>query len=343
MELKVREGDLLENHEGLIFDVKGLIHPPERIIAFLRYYPDPSGNRIRAGIRYKKIYSLEERYKFLNDRYPQYLFHDKTSGEMLQGILIEDIKKIYKPEELMKKLLQKGENGQGKSSLIIEKALEMVKLIQNQSNINFDKIGLTGSCLVNLEIEQSDIDKIIYGIKNAYLIKEALITLYKSHKETICPYSHENIINLYEFRGKESNLNFQEFVKIEQRKKLQGIFKGKEYYIRCIKDWNEINGQNIQYKPLGIGIARGLVVNDEEAILTPCRYLIENSEVIDGMKISEPIREIVSFRGRFCEQAQKGENIEARGKVEKVISDREIYLRLLLGTYKEDYFRILNR
>ncbi len=48
-DLMVREGDFIETHEGLVFDVKGLVHPPERVIAFLRYYPSPKGKRKRDG------------------------------------------------------------------------------------------------------------------------------------------------------------------------------------------------------------------------------------------------------------------------------------------------------
>jgi len=42
-EVRAREGDFLETLEGLIFDVKGLLHPDARVIAYLRYLPDPHG------------------------------------------------------------------------------------------------------------------------------------------------------------------------------------------------------------------------------------------------------------------------------------------------------------
>jgi len=58
MRFKAREGDFIETSEGLVFDVKGLIHPPNRIIAFLRYFPDKKGERKRNSERYSKVYSL---------------------------------------------------------------------------------------------------------------------------------------------------------------------------------------------------------------------------------------------------------------------------------------------
>lgn len=51
--------------DGLIFDVKGLIHPLNRVIAFVRYIPTHNGNRIRDGIRYQRMYRLEQRFAFL--------------------------------------------------------------------------------------------------------------------------------------------------------------------------------------------------------------------------------------------------------------------------------------
>jgi predicted nucleotidyltransferase len=61
-------------------------------------------------------------------------------------------------------------------------------------------------------------------------------------------------------------------------------------------------------------------------------------EVVEGLKLV-PIQQIVSFRGRFCEQAINGEVIEAQGKVELVTNKKtgsEFY-RLILGNRPSDY------
>jgi len=56
--MTAREGDLIENLDECIFDVKGLIHPPNRVIAFIRYVPDANGNRERDGFRAWKRMNL---------------------------------------------------------------------------------------------------------------------------------------------------------------------------------------------------------------------------------------------------------------------------------------------
>ena len=48
--MNAREGDLIEIQDNVIFDVKGLVHPPNRVVAFIRYVPDPNGNRQRNRI-----------------------------------------------------------------------------------------------------------------------------------------------------------------------------------------------------------------------------------------------------------------------------------------------------
>jgi len=52
----------------------------------------------------------------------------------------------------------------------------------------------------------------------------------------------------------------------------------------------------------------------------------------------------VSFLGRFCEQAKKGERVRAQGKVEHVRDYRKNneYFRLLIGNKPSDYM-ILKR
>ena len=81
--MKLREGDFIETFDGNIFDVKGLVHPSDKVIAFIRYTPDQKGERKRDGTIYRKMYPLSERYQLLRERFPQYLIHDPVFNEWL--------------------------------------------------------------------------------------------------------------------------------------------------------------------------------------------------------------------------------------------------------------------
>jgi predicted nucleotidyltransferase len=116
-----------------------------------------------------------------------------------------------------------------------------------------------------------------------------------------------------------------------------------DYFIRFVKDWGEVDETygDVQYKNVGYARIEARVVDDSEAIFTPCTYKIGSAKSFEGPKL-EPISEIVSFRGRFCEQARIGETVVAQGKVERVIDRRRNHedFRLLVGNKPSDHIFI---
>jgi predicted nucleotidyltransferase len=80
----------------------------------------------------------------------------------------------------------------------------------------------------------------------------------------------------------------------------------------------------------------GNIDDASNAIFTPCSYKISSVEVLEGT--TTLISEIVSFRGRFCEQASEGDTVIAQGKVETVFEKgRESHSRLLIGNQVTDF------
>ena len=85
-----------------------------------------------------------------------------------------------------------------------------------------------------------------------------------------------------------------------------------------------------------------LITEDIDRIFTPCRYAIQ-----DVVPISTPvqpviIKEIVSFRGRFCELVHVGDFVRVRGKLEQVSDNKtgKIWYRVLLGRDHTDFMVI---
>jgi uncharacterized protein len=153
-------------------------------------------------------------------------------------------------------------------------------------------------------------------------------------------YGSQDLRKLFDFRSKDNAANFGDFVRTESRKAFQGKFMDTDYFIRFVKDWNEIDEKygDIQYKNLGRAHVKATVIDDSESIFTPCKYGVTNVTVFRGYK-SEMISEIASFRGRFCEQAKTGEKVVAQGKVERVADLRtnHTHFRLLIGNSPSDY------
>ena len=331
---KFREGDLIETFDGNIFDVKGLTHPPRNVIAFISYTPNETGDRKRGNVIYQKVYPLHERYELLQKKFPQYLIHDPVFNEWLCEVPINAIKHHYKSEHYLRKLRQKTQLTQLEAA-----ALNFAEVLKKNSEIPWNTLGISGSLLVGLHTPKSDIDIIVYGSQNCHRVYDSLKTLVNNRSNQVKSYNTEELEHLFDFRSKDTNISFEDFVRSESRKLSQGTFRSYDYFIRFVKDWNEINDQygTVYYQTVGYAKIKCQVTDDSQMIFTPCHYKIDDVKIIGGPTI-EPIQEIVSFRGRFCEQARNSEFVLAQGKLEKIQrKGARVYYRLLLGNKVSDY------
>lgn len=325
------EGDYIETKNNhLFFDVKGLHHPNDRKICFLRFIPDIEGNRVRNGIRYTKIYDLEHRYSILNENYPQHLFFSKEMDLNLQCVKNEDIEKIYTPRDYFKIVSSK------KYLTRIENlSKNLCKLFIEFGDIPENRIGITGSPMIDLNTKKSDIDIILYGTQASLKFQEKLQNIVKKNKY-IRNYNLDDYKKHYDWRVGGSGILFQDFLKTEQRKLHQGKYQGVDFFIRYIKspkDW-EGNYYDYQYKNMGRISLIAEIIDSTDSIFTPCSYKIKCSKVLKSdtniKNQMNKITQINSYRGRFCEQAKDGEKVLVEGKIEKVnYKDSEFY-RILL-------------
>jgi predicted nucleotidyltransferase len=81
--LQAREGDLIKTKSNVVFDVKGLVHPEGKVIAFPRFIPVAQGPRHGKDSSYGKVYSLGERFKFLQENLPDLIVFDPVFGETM--------------------------------------------------------------------------------------------------------------------------------------------------------------------------------------------------------------------------------------------------------------------
>jgi predicted nucleotidyltransferase len=337
-EAKFLEGDLILIRDGSIFDVKGLIHPPSKVVAFPRFILDSSGDREHRGCKYRKIYNISARFEFLEQNFPQFIVYDSVFDEKLCEVPMEKVKNQYKPANRLRELRHCT-----RLDDLEKDALNFVEILKGYGNIPWTTIGISGSLLVKLHKPDSDIDPIIYGSKNCRKVYEALKSLTQDSKSLVKTYTTEDLQKLFQFRVKDTRMTFKDFEKTESRKVLQGKFKNRDYFLRFVKDWSEIEAEYgvVCYKNVGYAKIEAVIEDDSEAIFTPCTYKINNVETCEGVHF--PIEEISSFRGRFCEHARTGEAVIAQGKVERVTDNRQNreYFRLLLGNKPSDFMTLV--
>ena len=218
-------------------------------------------------------------------------------------------------------------------------ALAFMEHLKETTGIPWNKLGISGSILVKLHEPSSDIDLIVYGSKTGYSVQTIMKEMLEDKKSPFKAYDLDGLRELFDFRSKDTITSFEDFVRTDSRKVSHGKFMGKHFFIRFVKDHNEINKQygTFIYKPQGNARIKATIVDESEALFTPCSYKLANVEILKGSKV-EPIEEIVSFRGRFCEQAKSGEVVIAEGKLESVQQEgKHNYYRLLLGGKLSDH------
>jgi len=161
------------------------------------------------------------------------------------------------------------------------------------------------------------------------------------------PYSRMELQTLFDFRSKDTEMSFEDFEMVESRKAFQGMFMGTDYFIRFVKDWVETGEHygDVCYTNSGYAKITAKIVDDSDSLFTPCTYSLRDVVVVEGSNLP-PIKEIVSFRGRFCKQVpsdqQEPTSVEVQGKVELCTDTRTKvrHYRIIIGNKPTDYMVI---
>ncbi len=332
--LEAIEGFAVETVEGLIFTVKGLVHPPHRLIAYLRFMPDPAGDRKRRSVPYRRVYRFEEQREILQRRFPIYIGYDPILGFEVQQVPRQHAQKIYDPCFRLAEILEKGAKDP-----LEENTLAFAHLLRDGAGVPMSSLGVSGSVLVGLHRPESDVDLTVYGDGESRAVHSALGRLLDRSKGPVRRLDGAELAALHASHRTDTPLSFSDFVRLQSRKTNEGYFAAIPYFIRFIKGKREGEQRygDTSYEPLGKATIRFRVTDDGDAIFTPCRYSVEDVLFLD--RAGEPdLREVVSFRGRFSDQVRTGEQATARGSLERVVPrEGKVHLRLAVGGEAGDY------
>ncbi|MFW9973670.1 MAG: nucleotidyltransferase domain-containing protein [Candidatus Thorarchaeota archaeon] len=328
MTKKLVEGYFIATVDNLIFEIKGLIHPKDRLIAYLRYIPAKSETP-NSGIEYKKVYALDERETYLKNNFPVYLWFSKLHGRIVQSVPVNRIKSIFDPVDFLANLRDSYEEISNLEKASVKLVGELVK----STGVRWSDIGVTGSQLIGVAKENSDIDLVIYGA-------EVCRKFYSNLSENIASlpgierYARHVLDKHVSFRWGEHK-SFKSILRIiEQAKILQGLFEGYHFFVRLVKNPSDIDYSfdDISFQMKGQQLISGKIVENIDSIFTPCEYLVECREFPD-------LRKLISYRGRFTEQISKDASFEALGRLETVNNHKEKkqYMQLVLGEQPSDY------
>jgi hypothetical protein len=342
---QVRTRDFIYTSDDLYFASTNYLHPEDKINAFLRYIPDPNGDREKNGKRYRKVGS-KEAYTYLRENHPDYLyFCDVTNVEMM-GVPLDKVEKIIKPENRLMGLKKTFESGGNvKNPELIKKLMDIADFFHYMADIPYENLGISGSILPGLQKENSsDLDFVVYGLDN----HRRAIAAFKENRgkeayiKDVDKYiTVEGITDdywdfVYNKRMSDESLTKEEFKWYENRKANRGTIDGTLFDILATKDYSEITGVwgDTVYEPQGIAQIECDIVSALGAYDNPSLYTIENVKLIDGVDFD--LSEVVSFTHTYAGEVIDGEHVVAKGKVEKVIVNGETsHYRLVVGTTRE--------
>lgn len=342
-----RDRDYLMTAEGYFFCVLGCVHPDDRVMAYLKYVPDPSGRwgrgkkRFRRALPYYTMRDLLETFRFLESR-PEYLFDSRVLGIRMSAVPLHKVSEHLKPEEKVSQLMR-----MDRLDSLQTKTVELIETLSERSKVSLQYFGVTGSVLLDIHQDFSDIDLVVYGKKNSESVRESLLQAYEEENTPIRRFDDEMVREWCLRKAEMYPLTYEEAAKIFERKWNRGLFRGKMFSVHPVKLEDEVNeryGDRV-FRPEGIVKIEATVSDASEAHFMPATYKVEDVKVVDGPRV-EDIFEVVSYEGLYGGVAKEGERIVAYGKLERVTDNRSglQYHRLLIGSQEargEDYIKPL--
>ncbi|MDD1673144.1 MAG: nucleotidyltransferase domain-containing protein [Methanomicrobiales archaeon] len=280
MDLPIRLRDFIEDKDGWLYAVSTYDNR-ERVGCVLRYIPHPEGERVRTdGKSYRKL-DFEEAYTLIECSKPNY-------ANMVQRVPLEDVGRVYKPEEEILSVCTRNEK---------------VRCLVDLFTLPKGTFGCTGSFLCGLETPSSDIDLVVYG-KSWFAAQKQLRECIEAGQ--INDLSLDMWRRVYTKR--EPAISFEVFVLHEKRKWNRGEIEGTYFDLLYTRSYEDLDMEPlIRGKVIDRRCIRARVTDASLAYDSPAIYKVEHEE----------ITRVLSFTHTYSGQAKKGEIIEAKGVCEE--------------------------
>jgi len=345
--LRLRDRDAIVTKEGLIFRVLGYSHPPDAYICDVEYAPseifrsnNPKAFRNLGQHVFYKFYE-DEGLRFVEKSYPKYfIFHDMLCKSIV-GINHSDIFRVSKPDKKLEEIVKTASRDELVAAL--HNVLEFATQCSDLSTENF---GVFGSLLYGFYHPRfSDLDFIIYGGKNAVMLRETLEELY-SDKYSPLKNEFESDEAIKGKHWRFRNYSPKEYIWHQNRKLIYALFSDEnsgriiKTEFEPVKDWKEINNEyDPKTRVSQIGWVRmfARITEDHDAIFIPSIYGIEPLKVLRGPKGSNDVERIISYVEEFRMQACRDEKVYVEGNLEEVTTSKGDFYQITL-TYCPKYY-----
>lgn len=331
--------DFIQTNEDFFFCIVGYIHPPERVISYLKYIPGESGKwkyENKGLDRVLPFYSAQaviNTFEFLKTNYRQYLFYDKYSDILFTAVPYFYIKKYYSSEDKLKEIF-------GKANLdpLQNKLKSFISELSDLSGVKIDGFGVTGSILLDIHNpEFSDLDITVFGYENTVKVKNTVKEIFMEKNSKISQLGASEAQKWKKDKVERFGMNLIDAENLFSRKWNMGIYDKTRFSIHPIKYPNEIDEKygDKTFTSMGEIEIQGIISDGKKSVFLPAIYEVSEVTIVNGVNV-EGIKEIVSYEGLFDSVAEKGERVRAIGQLELVKDKLKgiEYYRIVVGSRK---------
>ncbi|MFP3985199.1 MAG: hypothetical protein ACLFU9_04445 [Candidatus Bathyarchaeia archaeon] len=332
-----RDRDFISTKEGFFFCVVGPYHPPDRVVSYVKYWPDPQGKwKKNEKYRFKRVMqaytipSLLETFELLEEGYSQYVFFSSVYGITMTAVPKKRVEKHFKPEEKLAELF-----GNMHLDSLQRMVVRFVSLLSELSAVSIDNFGVTGSILLGIHNPTfSDMDITVYGVENGYAVKDALTEAFLLENLSVKRFEGEKLKKWCLNKTQNHPISFAEAKRIFARKWNIGAFDGILFSVHPVKLEEELTEKygDKTYYPAGMVALQAVVSDAKGSVFLPAVYKVREVK-LEG-RVEAEVEEVVSYEGLYDSLADNGDTIEVRGKLEHVVDQRTCrrYDRVLVGS-----------
>ncbi|MCS7094296.1 MAG: hypothetical protein NZ988_00595 [Thaumarchaeota archaeon] len=298
---------------GHYFAVKGVVHPPKRVVSVLAW--------AHSYGRYLRSRSIYQTYSLLKEHLPEAIHFDDNAGQVLPAIPIEEVEEVIAP--IRRERIKVCDE-------LTRKAKELIDLIDPTCDLG---IGLTGSLLLGLQDDSSDIDLVIFSTSGS---ESLLCILDELRRKEVVSTGRGSIAEDVVLRRGDSAVPTAIWIRLESRKRLIGEYRGTHFTVKVVPlpdEYWEPYGTR-RWRSMGRCVLLSEVTDDRFAITTPNAYGVRTIEVIRGPENASEVVRVESMRSRFSEAAYARETVLVSGRLEMDLLN-DTY-RVFLGFHPSD-------
>lgn len=321
------DGDTFATREGFIFNVFGYEHPPDRVLAFLKYIPARLKGLFhieflertwRYGrlplLRAEKLYTARNYHAFIEafrKEFPPYVYCCPFRQKEVISAPLSTVKRVYVPRECLQLLTTLK-----RKDALQKNTLEFISLLASETGISLRDFGVHGSVALNMHTEKSDIDIVVCGANNFRKLEAAVDRLVK-----------------------KGELSYLFNNRLDAARRFKGRYRDKVFMYNAIRKPEEVNSRygDFTYTPIVPVKFHCMVEDDGEAMFRPATYRIQDCEPANfssRLPDDKIPKFVVSMIGCYRNVARKGDKIRVSGMLECVrkVETGETFYQVVVGT-----------